>query len=49
MKRPYKGVFPVVPTTFTESGELQGRQMLRLRLLARVREAQLDGRLRKCR
>ena len=22
MKRPYKGVFPVVPTTFTESGEL---------------------------
>jgi dihydrodipicolinate synthase/N-acetylneuraminate lyase len=22
MKRPYRGVFPVVPTTFTESGEL---------------------------
>ena len=22
MKRPYKGVFPVVPTTFTESGAL---------------------------
>ena len=22
MNRPYKGVFPVVPTTFTESGEL---------------------------
>ena len=22
MARPYKGVFPVVPTTFTESGEL---------------------------
>ena len=29
MKRPYKGVFPVVPTTFTESGELDLQSQLR--------------------
>ena len=25
MMRPYKGVFPVVPTTFTEAGELASK------------------------
>jgi dihydrodipicolinate synthase/N-acetylneuraminate lyase len=29
MKQPYKGVFPVVPTTFTESGELDLASQLR--------------------